>query len=736
MSRAFESDGEKYVNIKNPTVTFRLQHKEYIGEEKKDICGICHDTIISEGKTPCQTICNHLFHRDCLNEWTVEHNTCPICRENFYKEETMANVNELTNYLHFENIDHLVIHTDYLLRYSCDQCQRQIAIERYHLLNSNYDLCIKCYNERFNKVEEIKDDFIINNINVKMPVIDGMLKQLPFGADDMDNYVKYVNPPGIFFNICLPSNISSFDAHDLIFRNNILKANEMILLSNSMLGNVAVKSTDIRLINCDIFDAVELDGSNIECYLHLHTNNISKLLQMSTKTAQQKMSLIASHTIDIKDIDFNMTDEEYKIINLSIKTNMKKKEIITVNRNSNVTFARCPNLNSLLIENLKFYEIFPISNTITSLVLDNAICRQFDLDLSSFNNLLTIKLSNMYIGTISNLPDNLVDLTVTNCHLKQIVGPLPKNLKTLNLSQNDLHDIPNLTVAKKLKMVNLSYNKLKTIYIPTSVIVCDITNNLIEDIVNKSLYMTLVQLYCSHNKLSKLPAINYLHELICSYNKIRELTIADDCQMTVLECSNNILTEINTSGFGPNLRVFDCSHNRLSNIPPLAERIDYFDCSKNRLTTLANTIKNTRSLQLFNCSNNMIEDLNLFGKTIYNHINCSNNRLKKIIMNPHSDGISVTVNVSYNKDANELSIPWSTRNLNIKHTKITTIRFLSDYVKLYKFVSGKLEITNKLLKGSCQNINKVEDEDGHASSASDNVILIFNEHFKLASFKL
>lgn len=45
--------------------------------EKKE-CPICYDTI--SGKNSKVTSCKHMFHRTCLERWTKEHTTCPLCR--------------------------------------------------------------------------------------------------------------------------------------------------------------------------------------------------------------------------------------------------------------------------------------------------------------------------------------------------------------------------------------------------------------------------------------------------------------------------------------------------------------------------------------------------------------------------------------------------------------------------------------------------------------------------------
>lgn len=40
-------------------------------------CSICLEII---NKNPKNLLCNHSFHSDCILQWFVESDTCPICR--------------------------------------------------------------------------------------------------------------------------------------------------------------------------------------------------------------------------------------------------------------------------------------------------------------------------------------------------------------------------------------------------------------------------------------------------------------------------------------------------------------------------------------------------------------------------------------------------------------------------------------------------------------------------------
>lgn len=42
-------------------------------------CSICLTAVLQEQKKT--TACKHTFHKDCLDEWTKDHATCPLCRQ-------------------------------------------------------------------------------------------------------------------------------------------------------------------------------------------------------------------------------------------------------------------------------------------------------------------------------------------------------------------------------------------------------------------------------------------------------------------------------------------------------------------------------------------------------------------------------------------------------------------------------------------------------------------------------
>jgi hypothetical protein len=44
-------------------------------------CSICYEN--NKDNLITSSICNHIFHKNCINEWLANNNTCPYCRKKF-----------------------------------------------------------------------------------------------------------------------------------------------------------------------------------------------------------------------------------------------------------------------------------------------------------------------------------------------------------------------------------------------------------------------------------------------------------------------------------------------------------------------------------------------------------------------------------------------------------------------------------------------------------------------------
>jgi hypothetical protein len=64
-------------------------------EEHPSICIICLEQLVITPSTNPDPVteaavtinkCGHVFGRNCLTEWTHQHNTCPVCRVEFFSK--------------------------------------------------------------------------------------------------------------------------------------------------------------------------------------------------------------------------------------------------------------------------------------------------------------------------------------------------------------------------------------------------------------------------------------------------------------------------------------------------------------------------------------------------------------------------------------------------------------------------------------------------------------------------
>lgn len=69
-----------------PKTKFKELSKEKIINMEDELCSVCL-LEISEECWVRKTICGHVFHQDCLDEWCKANLNCPICRKSFRIEQ-------------------------------------------------------------------------------------------------------------------------------------------------------------------------------------------------------------------------------------------------------------------------------------------------------------------------------------------------------------------------------------------------------------------------------------------------------------------------------------------------------------------------------------------------------------------------------------------------------------------------------------------------------------------------
>jgi hypothetical protein len=158
------------------------------------LCSICLDNLDSDNRNITETICNHIFHNECLNLWLNNNSTCPCCRtaindleddtSNLHEIEPINNT-DIYNFINYSNNifidnnndnnnniinnDNIMINTN-IINYMINRNINNILINdinnimnnNNNLINNNDNIINYMINENMNNIY-IND--IINNIN-------------------------------------------------------------------------------------------------------------------------------------------------------------------------------------------------------------------------------------------------------------------------------------------------------------------------------------------------------------------------------------------------------------------------------------------------------------------------------------------------------------------------------------------------------------------------------------------
>ena len=132
----------------------------------------------------------------------------------------------------------------------------------------------------------------------------------------------------------------------------------------------------------------------------------------------------------------------------------------------------------------------------------------------------------------------------------------------------------------------------------------DVENKYISNLSGLQFFPNLKVLNCSHNRLTKLDVSKntVLQELVCWENQLTSLDVSQNTALQELACFENQLTSLDVSQ-NPALQKLNCGHNRLTSLDVSKNtELTYLDCGYNRLTEL-DVSQNTKLTELYFVSN-------------------------------------------------------------------------------------------------------------------------------------
>lgn len=207
-------------------------------------------------------------------------------------------------------------------------------------------------------------------------------------------------------------------------------------------------------------------------------------------------------------------------------------------------------------------------------------------------------------------------LDLNNMKLKKIPFQLPKTLKYLFLSENNIKKIGDLSYLTELEVLDLSFNKLKTV---------------------PKLPPNLHELSCKSNRLTSIDTYD-MKILDCSMNMLKKIEFKGE----ILDCSKNAIKTIKCTD---RLKKLFCAENKLKDLP-LSNNMTELDCTKNRISSVPH-YSNLKSLL---CDYNRIDSLSKYDELDF--LICNNNNIEKLTFMPKLKEIICDKNMLISRNYN------------------------------------------------------------------------------------
>lgn len=382
--------------------------------------------------------------------------------------------------------------------------------------------------------------------------------------------------------------------------------------------------------------------------------------------------------------------------------------------------------NKLIKYNNEYYITEQVLNSETYLNLSNMELTDSDLpDLSIFSKIYILDISNNKIEDLSNLPhlNRLDNLDISNNNIKSLDNL--KNYSNIFSIRANNNQIENVTIPERVEYLILQNNNITNINITNNneLVMLDLSNNQIEEITNVSGLNHLYDINLSNNKikdvsiLSELPKLQYVtldsNPNVTGYEKLNNIVV-----LSLNNCNISKLNNISNLSSLKNIKLSDNKDIEIS-ANDLPKNIEYFELKNDNLSNL-NFLNQTNKIVNLGIENNNITNLNDLpsqGEVIT--INISNNPITDISRLKNYEYVVMTyinstaVDISIFDDINSIKM------LFIKNSNITDISNLKLKSLEYIDLSQNPNITGLSSLSKNNNLDTIILEDCNISDLSD-----------------
>lgn len=200
---------------------------------------------------------------------------------------------------------------------------------------------------------------------------------------------------------------------------------------------------------------------------------------------------------------------------------------------------------------------------------------------------------------------------------------------------DDFVPTANISSINELIIPSLDISDLTGIEDFTALSILDCSDNLLTT-VNISSNTSLTQLFVQNNQIATLN-VSTLSDLLilwCFENDLNSIDVSRNLKLISLVCNNNNLTDLNTTN-NVSLNVLVCNDNLILDID-VSDNIGLsrFECGNNLLSTL--DLSNNLNLSNLSCEENQLTNLNLNSNSLLNSIFCYGNQLTDLDLSQNS----------------------------------------------------------------------------------------------------
>ena len=433
----------------------------------------------------------------------------------------------------------------------------------------------------------------------------------------------------------------SFNSIQLLDLNNNLSLNYLVCSSN-LLTNLDLSSLlFITHVECSDNALTNITFSNLSTNLSEVYCSNNQLSNIAISGAISLFELDCSNNL-LTAIDLTgITQVNYLICSNNQITSLLLPVFYNLHCESNALTSLDFSGNSQLTE------LNCANNNLTSLNIQNGNNINlyiFDATANPFLSCVQVDdTSFMNLNWLNAIDTNAVyDLNCTACTV-----PIPDSIfkaalianTAINLNANN--EIECTEASAYTGAINVpasSISNLAGIEYFTSLTVLDCSNNLLTSL-DVSANTQLVELNCSVNQLSSISiSTNTLLEtLYTAYNPITTLDLSANPNLLYVIGNNSQLTNIDLS-FNPNLLGFVCSSNQLTGLDISNNaNLTEINCDDNLLSSL--DVSHNSQLSVLTCSYNQIDSLNISLNPLITNLNCKNNLLTYLNMQNGSNNL-------------------------------------------------------------------------------------------------